>query len=70
MAEAAAPEGLYCSTAGTYFDSKDELTEHYKSDFHRHASITSMHRNAVLHVPRARALTLPPAPCPRPAGTT
>lgn len=28
--------GLYCSTAGAYFDNKDELTEHYRSDFHRY----------------------------------
>lgn len=27
--------GLYCSTAGAYFESKDELAEHYRSDFHR-----------------------------------
>ncbi|PRW45252.1 zinc finger protein [Chlorella sorokiniana] len=28
--------GLYCSTAGAFFDNKDELTEHYRSDFHRY----------------------------------
>ena len=28
-------DGLYCSTAGAYFDNKDSLTEHYRSDFHR-----------------------------------
>lgn len=31
----AAEGGLYCSTAGEYFESKDDLTEHYRSDFHR-----------------------------------
>ena len=28
-------EGLYCSTAGTYFQSKQDLEDHYRSDFHR-----------------------------------
>ena len=28
-------EGLYCSTAGTYFESREDLTEHQRSDFHR-----------------------------------
>lgn len=28
-------EGLYCSTAGTYFNSKEDLEDHYRSDFHR-----------------------------------
>lgn len=31
----AGAEGLYCSTAGAYFQSKDELADHYRSDFHR-----------------------------------
>lgn len=26
---------VYCSTSGTYFTDKDELAEHYRSDFHR-----------------------------------
>ncbi|KAI3426265.1 hypothetical protein D9Q98_008640 [Chlorella vulgaris] len=29
-------EGLYCSTAGTYFNSKEDLEDHYRSDFHRY----------------------------------
>ncbi|PSC70432.1 zinc finger protein [Micractinium conductrix] len=29
-------EGLYCSTAGTYFESREDLTEHQRSDFHRY----------------------------------
>jgi pre-60S factor REI1 len=29
--------GVYCSTSGTYMVSKDELSEHYRSDFHRFA---------------------------------
>lgn len=33
--DAAGAEGLYCSTAGAYFQSKDELADHYRSDFHR-----------------------------------
>lgn len=33
---AAADEGFYCSTSGTFFTSKDELNEHYRSDFHRY----------------------------------
>lgn len=28
--------GVYCSTSGTYMVSKDELSEHYRSDFHRY----------------------------------
>lgn len=28
--------GFYCSTSGTYFNDKESLTEHYKSDFHRY----------------------------------
>lgn len=35
MAAEDAGGGLYCSTAGAYFDNKDDLTEHYRSDFHR-----------------------------------
>ncbi|KAL4448436.1 hypothetical protein ABPG75_005655 [Micractinium tetrahymenae] len=35
-AAAQAQEGLYCSTAGTYFESREDLTEHQKSDFHRY----------------------------------
>lgn len=27
--------GTYCATAGTVFTSKEALTAHYKSDFHR-----------------------------------
>ena len=27
--------GLYCATAGAVFTSKEALTAHYKSDFHR-----------------------------------
>lgn len=34
-ADPSAQEGLYCSTAGTYFESREDLTEHQKSDFHR-----------------------------------
>lgn len=30
-----AQDGLYCSTAGTYFESREDLTEHQRSDFHR-----------------------------------
>lgn len=33
---AAPAEGFYCSTSGTVFTSKDELNEHYRSDFHRY----------------------------------
>uniref|UniRef100_A0A061QV15 Pre-60S factor REI1 n=1 Tax=Tetraselmis sp. GSL018 TaxID=582737 RepID=A0A061QV15_9CHLO len=28
--------GFYCSTSGTVFTSKDDLAEHYRSDFHRY----------------------------------
>ncbi|KAL4438232.1 hypothetical protein ABPG77_010593 [Micractinium sp. CCAP 211/92] len=35
-ADPSAQEGLYCSTAGTYFESREDLTEHQKSDFHRY----------------------------------
>lgn len=31
----ATQEGLYCGTAGAYFQGIDELQEHYRSDFHR-----------------------------------
>lgn len=27
---------MYCSTSGTFFTSKDDLAEHYKSDYHRY----------------------------------
>jgi len=27
--------GTYCATAGAVFTSKEALTAHYKSDFHR-----------------------------------
>jgi hypothetical protein len=29
------PVGTYCATAGAVFTSKEALTAHYKSDFHR-----------------------------------
>ena len=29
------PQGLYCSTSGTYFTDKEALAAHYRSDFHR-----------------------------------
>ena len=29
------PQSYYCSTSDTYFDSKEKLADHYKSDFHR-----------------------------------
>jgi pre-60S factor REI1 len=29
-------EGVYCSTAGTFFHDKESLAEHYRSDFHRY----------------------------------
>ncbi len=32
----AAANGFYCSTSGTVFTTKDELNEHYRSDFHRY----------------------------------
>ena len=31
-----APAGFYCSTSGTYFNDKQSLSEHYKSDFHKY----------------------------------
>ena len=31
------PQGLYCSTSGTYFTDKEALAAHYRSDFHRSA---------------------------------
>jgi hypothetical protein len=31
----APPVGTYCATAGAVFTSKEALTAHYKSDFHR-----------------------------------
>ena len=27
--------GLYCGTAGAFFQDKETLVEHYKSEFHR-----------------------------------
>lgn len=33
---ASTTEGFYCSTSGTVFTTKDELNEHYRSDFHRY----------------------------------
>ncbi|KAG2489019.1 hypothetical protein HYH03_012457 [Edaphochlamys debaryana] len=33
---ARAQTGFFCSTSGTTFTSKEELAEHYKSDFHRY----------------------------------
>jgi hypothetical protein len=35
MEAAQQQDGLYCSTAGTYFSSKQDLEDHYRSDFHR-----------------------------------
>ncbi|KAG7670973.1 hypothetical protein Ndes2526A_g01239 [Nannochloris sp. 'desiccata'] len=29
-------DGVYCSTAGTYFNERDSLQEHYQSEFHRY----------------------------------
>lgn len=28
-------QGLYCGTAGAFFQDKESLVEHYKSEFHR-----------------------------------
>ena len=28
-------EGVYCSTAGAYFNDREGLQEHYQSEFHR-----------------------------------
>lgn len=59
--------GLYCSTAGAYFESKDELAEHYRSDFHRRAS-TATH---ALHGCASRVSVRSPAAlrrCGTPAG--
>lgn len=31
-------DGVYCSTAGTYFNEREALQEHYQSEFHRRVS--------------------------------
>ena len=62
-------EGLYCSTAGTYFQNKGDLEDHYRSDFHRRAVLDwAMLRCALLRMPsfcllpRARRLPHPDVP--------
>lgn len=35
-AAARSQTGFYCSTSGTYFNDKESLAAHYKSDFHRY----------------------------------
>lgn len=29
-------DGVYCSTAGTFFQEREQLQEHYQSEFHRY----------------------------------
>ena len=69
--------GLYCSTAGTHFQSKDELVDHYRSDFHRcgvgggpllllraTAEAGGLEEGAAPCPPPLLLLTPPAPPCP------